>query len=113
MGEEPLSEGMVEVVAQRFKALGEPARLRILDALRGGALTVSEIMTATFLQQANVSGHLRVLHGLGFVERRKEKLNVYYSLQSEDVFRLCDIMCARVEAEVRRSARTIGVRRLT
>ena len=85
----------IEEVALRFKALGEPARLRILAVLRDGERSVSEIMAAVELSQANVSKHLHVLHELGFVARRKEGLFVFYTLSSRDVFRLCDILCAK------------------
>ena len=99
MAETPLAGEVVQALADRFKALGEPARLRILDALREGERTVSEIVEATSLRQANVSRHLGVLHTLGFVRRRKEKQSVYYALAGEDVFRLCDMMCDRIEGE--------------
>jgi DNA-binding transcriptional ArsR family regulator len=87
---------MFEQVAQRFKALSEPARLRILDALRGGELTVGELGARTSLNQANLSKHLQLLHALQFVTRRKDGLFVYYRLASPDVFVLCDIMCGRI-----------------
>lgn len=98
-----LTPELLELVAERFKALSEPARLRLLDALRGGERTVSELMEGTGLGQANVSKHLQMLHALGFVERRKEGLYVYYRLASEEVFILCDIVCGRLaeEAEAR------------
>ena len=102
-----LTPELIAVIAARFKALGEPARLRILSALRDGERTVGEIESLTGLSQANVSRHLRVLHELRFVKRRKEKLYVYYSLRGEDVFQLCDLMCVRVEEEVRDSARVV------
>ncbi len=108
MGEATLSAAMLEVLAERFKGLGEPARLRILNVLRKGEHTVGEVMELTGLRQANVSRHLRVLHELGFVQRRKEKLFVYYALTGEDVFMLCDMMCARVEDDVRRASETFG-----
>ena len=103
-----LTPELIAVIAARFKALGEPARLRILNVLRDGERAVGEIESLTGLTQANVSRHLRVLHELGFVQRRKEGLFVYYALRGEDVFSLCDLMCARVEGEVRDSARVIG-----
>lgn len=104
MSEFPLTPELLELIAERFKALAEPARLNILNALREKEMTVSELMEVTGLGQANTSKHLQLLHGLGFVQRRKEGLYVYYSLASEDVFRLCDIMCGRLvhEADVRR-----------
>ena len=99
-----LTPEVIELVAERFRALAEPARLHIMQALRGGEQTVGELVEATGLGTANVSKHLQLLHGAGFLTRRKEGLYVYYGLAGEDVFRLCDIMCGRLatEAESRR-----------
>ena len=76
----PLTPELMDLVAERFKALGEPARLQILQGLRAGEQTVSELVDATGLGQANVSKHLQLLHSLGFVDRRKEGLYVFYRL---------------------------------
>lgn len=92
---------LLGLVAERFKALAEPARLAILNALRGGEMTVTELIEETGLNQANVSKHLQLLHATGYVTRRKDGLFVYYALADRDVFRLCDIMCGRIEHEVR------------
>ena len=94
-----LTPQKIELVAERFRALGEPARLHIMNALRTGEQTVGELVEATGFGTANVSKHLQVLHASGFVTRRKEGLFVYYGLAGDDVFRLCDIMCGRLEAE--------------
>lgn len=94
-----LTTELLELIAERFKVLSEPARLNILNELRAGEKTVSQLMATTGLGQANTSKHLQLLHTLGFVERRKEGLYVYYRLADEDVFRLCDIMCGRLEKE--------------
>jgi DNA-binding transcriptional ArsR family regulator len=90
---------VLALVAERFKALAEPARLEILNALRHGEMTVGELVEATELGQANVSKHLGMLHQLRFVTRRKEGLYVYYGLSDRDVFKLCDIMCSKLGAE--------------
>jgi len=95
----PLTPEALELIAERFKVLAEPARLQILSCLRRHEVTVSEIVDETGLGQANVSKHLQLLHAAGFVTRRKEGLFVYYGLAGEDVFRLCDIMCGRLAAE--------------
>ncbi|MEX0912596.1 MAG: metalloregulator ArsR/SmtB family transcription factor, partial [Gemmatimonadota bacterium] len=85
MSKYPMTPELLELVAERFKALAEPARLRILNALREREMTVSEVMEVTDLGQANASKHLQLLHSLGFVERRKEGLYVHYRLAGEDV----------------------------
>ena len=102
-----LTPELIELVAGRFKALAKPARLTILNALREGEMSVSELMDATGLGQANISKHLQLLHSLGFVARRKEGLYVRYRLAGQDVFRLCDIMCGRVVREAERRARSL------
>ena len=99
MGNLKRTPELIGIIAERFKALGEPARLQILHEMRGGEMTVTELVDATGLGQANVSKHLGLLHQLGFVTRRKDGLFVYYSLADRDVFKLCDIMCGKLEAE--------------
>lgn len=92
---------VLQLVAERFKALAEPVRLEILNQLRERELTVTELVEETGLGQANVSKHLQLLYTLGFVSRRKDGLFVYYSLADNQVFQLCDIMCGRLEAELK------------
>lgn len=103
-----MSPELLELVADRFKVLADPARLRILSNLRDGERSVTEIVDRTGLSQANVSKHLSILHAVGFVKRRKEGLFTYYVLADKDVFRLCDVMCTRIEAEVTGRARILS-----
>ena len=106
----PLTTGMIDLVTERFRALAEPARMHIMQELRGGERTVGELVAATGLGTANVSKHLQQLHGTGFVTRRKEGLYVYYGLAGSDVFRLCDIMCGRIAAESEQRRRALAGR---
>ncbi len=96
-----MSPELMELVAARFRALGEPARLQIISSLRRGEQSVNDLVDETGLGQANVSKHLQILHSLGFVGRRKEGLFVYYRLADTSVFRVCDIMCGRIESRMR------------
>jgi ArsR family transcriptional regulator len=100
MADSEMSSELLQRVAARFKALGEPARLRILQALRTGEKTVSDLMRDTQLSQANTSRHLQMLHGVGFVQRRKEGLYVLYRLADESVMNMCDVMCGRLEDQL-------------
>ncbi len=92
-----LTAELVAAVAERFRALGEPARLRIVRELMGGELSVGALVDRTGLGQANVSKHLQVLHRFRFVTRRKDGPYVHYRLAGDDVFKLCDIMCGRLD----------------
>ena len=100
MGNLTLTPEVLAMVAERFKALAEPARLQILKCLQSGEMSVNELVEETGLGQANVSKHLQLLHTLGFVSRRKEGLYVYYTLADKTVFKLCDMMCGRIEAQL-------------
>jgi len=104
MARNALTPEMIDLVAERFRALAEPVRLQIMQTLRAGERTVGELVEETGLNTANVSKHLQLLFAAGFVTRRKDGLFVYYALAGDDVFRLCDIMCGRLatEAEARR-----------
>ena len=86
----------MDLVAERFRALGEPARLAILQALRQGERCVSDLEADTGLNQANLSRHLQVLTTTGMVRRRKDGLFAYYALADSNVLRLCEIMCGRI-----------------
>lgn len=108
MGKIAMTPEVLELIAARFKALAEPARLEILTALRDGELTVGDLVASTGMLQANVSKHLQMLHALGFVSRRKDGQYVYYALADKSVLRLCDIMCGRLESEVAGRQRTLG-----
>ena len=105
-----LTPEKIELVAERFRALAEPARLHLMNALREGEQTVGELVEATGFGTANVSKHLQLLHAAGFVTRRKEGLHVRYALADADVFRLCDIMCGRLETEAERRRKLLSAR---
>jgi DNA-binding transcriptional ArsR family regulator len=107
MGRVPLTPELLELIAERFKALAEPARLQILNSLRDREKTVSELMEETGFGQPNVSKHLQLLHSLRFVERRKKGLYVFYRLADESVFQLCDVVCGRLTAEADERGRVL------
>jgi DNA-binding transcriptional ArsR family regulator len=108
MAQKSLTPDQLRHIAERFKALGEPSRLEILNALRGGERTVSEILEATGLGQANVSKHLQLLYTSGFVERRKDGVSTFYKLADNDVLRLCELMCGRLEKEAHARRKVFG-----
>jgi DNA-binding transcriptional ArsR family regulator len=89
-----LSDAALQMIADRFKVLAEPMRLKILHTLWDGERTVGEIIAATGALQANVSKHLGILQQAGLVSRRKDGLNVYYRICDETVFELCELVCA-------------------
>src|SRR5512145_1149157 len=101
MAKTKMSEELTLLVAERFKALADPARVRLLNALRDGERSVGQLVDDTGLTQANASKHLARLHQLGFVTRHRDGLHTYYGLADRDVLKLCELMCGRIEAETR------------
>jgi DNA-binding transcriptional ArsR family regulator len=86
----------LELVAARFRAMGEPLRLRILQELKDGERNVSALAESVESTQPNVSKHLRILQDAGLVKRRQQGTTVYYSIADELVFELCEMICSRL-----------------
>jgi DNA-binding transcriptional ArsR family regulator len=97
----PLPDDLVELIARRFRVLGEPMRIRLLDQLRGGEATVGELSEALQASQQNVSKHLAVLSDAGILGRRKERNHVYYRIVDEGVFTLCEDVCGSLQEQLR------------
>ncbi|HOW66484.1 MAG TPA: metalloregulator ArsR/SmtB family transcription factor [Candidatus Paceibacterota bacterium] len=93
------SDTAFQIIANRFKVLSDPSRLRILHALQGGEMNVSQLVAATGISQANVSKHLALLLEAVMVGRRREGANVFYSIADSCVFELCDLMCNKLQRE--------------
>jgi DNA-binding transcriptional ArsR family regulator len=88
-----LPEPLVELVAERFRVLGEPMRIRLLDRLREAPATVGELTEAMGTSQQNTSKHLGVLHAAGIVRREKVGTAVRYEIAEPGVFDLCEQVC--------------------
>jgi DNA-binding transcriptional ArsR family regulator len=99
---------LLERIAERFKGLSEPNRLQLLQVMRDREVTVGQLVERTGLTQANVSKHLQLLLALGFVSRRKEGLFTYYGLADQDVFRLCELVCGRMDRDLKARQKALG-----
>jgi DNA-binding transcriptional ArsR family regulator len=97
---DPLSDELVELIARRFRVLGEPLRIKLLNRLREGEAGVNELTAALGASQQNVSKHLSVLADAGIVGRRKEGTHVYYRIVDEGVFALCEQVCGSLEQQL-------------
>jgi len=88
----PLPDPLVELVAQRFRVLGEPMRIKLMDRLREGAASVGELQEAVGATQQNVSKHLAILHGAGMVSRTKDGNRTVYAIGDPSLFELCEVV---------------------
>jgi DNA-binding transcriptional ArsR family regulator len=92
---------LIELIAQRFRVLGEPMRIKLLDRLREGDPTVGELQEALGASQQNISKHLGTLLSAGMVARTKQGNHARYSISDPSVFDLCDRVCGGVRRQLR------------
>jgi DNA-binding transcriptional ArsR family regulator len=96
----PLPAPLIERIAERFRVLGEPMRIALLEALREGEATVTDLQEATGTSQQNVSKHLGVLLRAGIVGRRRKANFAVYSIADPAVFSLCEEVCGGLRREL-------------
>jgi len=87
-----LNDAEVEKVAEQFSLLGEPMRLKILQALCERPLAVGEIVAATGATQSNISRHLSLLASAGIITRHKDGQFVYYEMSNPLTMKLCELV---------------------
>ena len=96
-----LTDDVLDLVAQRFRLLGEPTRLRLLRNLEQGEQTVNYLAEAIGGNQANVSRHLTAMAEAGLLNRRRDGSNVRYSIADQVVFKLCELVCNSAREQLR------------
>lgn len=107
-----LTEDNAELIARRFQALSDPTRLRILDRLRREEeASVGRLTEALGTSQQNVSKHLAALAAEGFVSRRKQGTSSIYRISDPSVLKLCEQVCAGIEAQLEQVGALLGAGR--
>ncbi len=105
-----LPDDLVELIAQRFRVLSEPTRIKLLDRLREGEASVLELTDLIGTTEQNVSKHLGVLRRSGIVRRRKLGNFSYYAIADESVFVLCEQVCGSLEQELEALRQIVSAR---
>jgi DNA-binding transcriptional ArsR family regulator len=90
----------VEALAETFRVLGDPTRVRILDALSAGELCVCDIASLAGISESAVSHQLRLLRGMRLVRPRREGRLVYYSLDDHHIIELLRQALTHVEEQL-------------
>lgn len=88
-----LSAEALDLVAARFRTLGDPKRLRLLNLLMQGESSVQDLADAAGLEQPGVSRHLAQLRAEGIVARRTEGNRAIYQIADPTVVEICEIVC--------------------
>lgn len=94
-----LNDDMLEQISDKFRALSEPMRLKIIHQLMSGEKTVTELVEIMQCSQANVSKHLAVLKNSSMIAVKKSGTSRLCSIADPTVFQLCKLMCQRLQDE--------------
>lgn len=86
---------LVEEMAARFAVLSAPKRLRIISSLCHGEKNVGQLLAEIDTTQPNLSQHLATLHRAGFVRKRRQANQIYYTIANERIVRICQLMCGQ------------------
>jgi len=105
-----LSDEAMELVAQRFRCMGEATRLKILRSLESGEKSVGELTPELNATQANISKHLKMLVDARLLGRRQAGTSAYYSIIDPMVMTLCQTVCKGLEQRVRSQAADFGLK---
>ena len=92
-----LTSRTVEAIAETFRVLGDPTRVRILDALTEGELCVCDIASLVNISESAVSHQLRLLRGMRLVRPRRSGRQVFYSLDDQHIVHLLRLAVTHVE----------------
>ncbi|MBE3560840.1 MAG: winged helix-turn-helix transcriptional regulator [Ktedonobacteraceae bacterium] len=106
--EQGFPDPLLEMIAARFRLLGEPLRLKLLAALSEGEHSVGELVEMTGAGQPNVSKHLAALAEGGMVRRRKVGTSTLYSIADPLALTLCDVVCAALYDQFVSQGRALG-----
>ncbi len=87
-----MKTGIMEFQEQVCKTFANAKRLEVLNLLKDGEMTVSDITKALGTTKANTSQHLMVMRMRGILKRRREGTNIYYRIANEKLIDACSLM---------------------
>jgi len=100
---------LFELQAEVCKTLASPKRLEILNALKEGEKTVSELVSILGVPKANVSQHLAVMRHKGILDSRREGVNIYYRVSNPKVIKACILMREVLTEQMQEKSRLIDI----
>lgn len=101
---EPISLEAIELISRRFAVLSAPMRLRLIHALFEEEKNVNTLVEELGGTQANISRHLQTLTHANLLARRKDGLQVFYSVADPSILKLCELVCGSLEKQLTKQA---------
>jgi ArsR family transcriptional regulator len=83
---------LFELQAEVCKTLASPKRLEIINTLKTGERTVTDLVNILGVSKANVSQHLALMRHKGILSSRREGVNIYYRVANPKVIEACTLM---------------------
>jgi DNA-binding transcriptional ArsR family regulator len=102
------SEPIYRIKAEFFRLLGHPARVRILELLRDGELSVGQLQAALALDSSGTSQHLTAMRRQGVLESRREGTSVYYRVKDPRIFQLLETAKQILTAQLEETQELLG-----
>lgn len=101
-------EMVFKIKADFLKSLAHPARLAIIEYLKSRESSVGQMVKDLGMEQSGLSKHLAVLRQAGILKSRQEKLNVYYSIKDQDIFRVLRPIAEILRKKLEESGRLLS-----
>ena len=101
-------ESIFELHADVCKVFSNAKRLEILNTLRDGEMTASELIVRTSLSKANLSQHMSILKSKGVVVSRREGINIYYRISNSKITQACDLMREVLLAQLQEKGKMVA-----
>jgi DNA-binding transcriptional ArsR family regulator len=101
----------ITLVAARFKVMGEPFRLRLMQALDHGERSIGELAVELASSQPNVSKHAKILHDAGLIARRQEGNTVFCSIADPSIYDLCEVVRSSLRGQIEKQNHSLSARR--
>jgi DNA-binding transcriptional ArsR family regulator len=98
------ADELFDKVAEVFRVMSAPMRLRIISALCNGEKNVSELLAEIDTTQPNMSQHLNTLYTAGVLGKRRDGVQIYYRITNDQVVSLCRTVCVQIAGESSASA---------
>ena len=91
-----------------LKALAHPLRLAIIEQLKDGEKSVSQLVSANSVEQSSISKNLSLLKQAGILSSRQEGVGVYYSIRDQDIFKVLRLVSDMLAAKLKEGERILA-----
>ena len=109
MKDKGLMEDMVyKVKADFLRALSHPVRLKIIEVLKHGEKSVSNLVKQLGVEQSSLSRHLLALRDAGILKSRQERTTVYYGIRDHDIFQVLRPIAVMLRKKFKESERVLA-----